>query len=55
VTPLFLSAADGHGEVVSLLLAARADKAVKDQYGETPLEAATRNGHKSVTELLVST
>ena len=55
-TPLFIASHQGHVEVVHELLAAGADHTlawiIDDQRKETPLEAAHRNGHHSIVQLL---
>ena len=55
-TPLFVASQEGHMEVVRELLAAGADHTlawiIDDQRKETPLEAAHRNGHRSIVQLL---
>ena len=55
-TPLFMASQEGHVEVVRELLAAGADHTlawiIDDQRKETPLEAARRNGHRSIVQLL---
>ena len=55
-TPLFMASQEGHVEVVRELLAAGADHTlawiIDDQRKETPLEAAHRNGHHSIVQLL---
>ena len=53
VTPLHRAAAEGHGEIVELLLRAAAAPDVRDYGGSTPLHAAARAGHlESVRALL---
>lgn len=53
-TPLFLAAANGHGEVVELLAAMDGiDLNSKDNEGKTPLLRAAANGHESVVKLLL--
>ena len=55
-TPLYMASARGHVEVVHELLAAGADRTlawiIDDQRKETPLEAAHRNGHHRIVQLL---
>ena len=55
-TPLFMASGLGHIEVVRKLLAAGADHTltwiIDDQRKETPLEAAHRNGHHRIVQLL---
>ena len=55
-TPLFIASQEGHVEVVRALLAAGADhtlaRDIDDQRKETPLEAAHRQGHRSIVQLL---
>lgn len=53
ITPLHRAAAEGHAEVVELLLRASAAPNTKDYGGSTPLHAAARSGHlESVRALL---
>ncbi len=53
ITPLHRAAAEGHAEVVELLLRASAAPDAKDYGGSTPLHAAARGGHlESVRSLL---
>jgi ankyrin repeat protein len=53
ITPLHRAAAEGHAEVVELLLRASAAPGSKDYGGSTPLHAAARGGHlESVRALL---
>ena len=55
-TPLFIASMLGHLEVVRELLTAGADHTlawiIDDQRKETPLEAAHRNGHHRIVQLL---
>ncbi len=53
-TPLYLAAANGHKDVVELLLANHAEVNAKDRDGRTPLHAAATFGHKDVVELLLA-
>ncbi len=53
-TPLHLAAANGHKDVVELLLASKAEANAKDNAGVTPLYLAACEGHKDVAELLVA-
>src|SRR5205814_1919354 len=49
------SAANGHVEVVKLLLNANANiEAVDNEYGRTPLSLAAENGHVDVVKLLLN-
>ncbi|KAL1528485.1 hypothetical protein AB1Y20_009828 [Prymnesium parvum] len=47
-TPLHSAAAHARASVVSVLLEAGADPSAKDDSGETPRDAATRRGYRSV-------
>ncbi len=47
------AAAEGHTDVVQLLLANGADVNAEDKYDRTPLLNATTLGHKDVVELLI--
>jgi ankyrin repeat protein len=51
-TSLHWAAANGHRDIVELLLANKAEVNVKDQSGETPLFAAAGAGYTNVAELL---
>jgi ankyrin repeat protein len=42
----------GQTEVVRLLLERGADAHVRDQYGDTPSELGSQNGHHEIVELL---
>jgi hypothetical protein len=52
MTPLHIAAAQGHEDVVALLLANQADVNAKDNAGETPLDLALGTGHLEVMEML---
>ena len=49
---LHLAAAEGHREVVKFLLKCRADVNAQDRWGGTPMQDATRGGHKRVEKML---
>ena len=49
---MHLAAAEGHQEVVKFLLKCRADVNPQDRWGGTPLQDATRGGHRRVARLL---
>jgi hypothetical protein len=51
-TPLLLAAANGHGEIVKLLLLSRANPALPDRLGQTPLDAARTKGHADIADIL---
>jgi ankyrin len=51
-TALHVAAIEGHGAIVSLLLAAGYDKTMRDADGMTPLNRAADNGHLDVVQLL---
>ena len=53
-TPLMYAAAEGHLEVVKILLAYRADPLLKDIDGDNAQTFASRNGHNEVAALLQS-
>lgn len=53
-TPLFVSAARGHTDIVRLLHAKGARVNLQDKYGATPLWASVKNGHREVAEYLLS-
>jgi len=55
VTPLWIAAQNGHTEVVKLLLANKADVNARRGlwiFGEKPIDAARRNHHSDIIELL---
>ncbi|GFG20511.1 hypothetical protein IFM5058_10654 [Aspergillus udagawae] len=55
-TPLVWAAANGHEEMVKLLLArGQADQDSKDNGGWTPLVWAAANGHEAIVKLLLAT
>ena len=54
-TPLWMAAQEGHTEVVKLLLANKADVNTRRGsriFGEKPIDAARRNHHSDIIELL---
>jgi ankyrin repeat protein len=51
-TALMTAAAEGHVEIVEILLAAGADRDLKDKDGDTALSFAKQNGHDKVVALL---
>jgi ankyrin repeat protein len=53
-TPLMTAAAEGLTDVVRILLAAGADRDIKDEDGDTALSFAQQNGHTEVVALLES-
>jgi len=53
-TPLMTAAAEGLAGVVRILLAAGADRGIKDEDGDTALSFARQNGHAEVVALLES-
>jgi cytohesin len=54
LTPLFVAAANGHKDVVELLLASGADANARDSNGATPLQSAALSGHADVVGLLLA-
>jgi len=54
-TPLHKAAWRGHAAVVSVLLAHKADTAIKDNAGSTALDEAKTTGSKAVADLLAKT
>ncbi|KAJ4855375.1 ankyrin repeats (3 copies) domain-containing protein [Trichoderma breve] len=52
-TPLSLSARNGHGGIVKLLLEVGADVESKDINGQTALTHAARNGYETIVKLLL--
>ncbi|KAF3397352.1 hypothetical protein DPV78_007813 [Talaromyces pinophilus] len=53
ITPLWLASANGHDNVVSLLIRNEANIEARDDLGRTSLCRAAKKGHYSVVELLV--
>jgi len=53
-TPLAYAAFNGHLEIASLLVKARADVNQASENGTTPLIAASRGGHIEVVKLLLA-
>jgi len=53
-TPLMFAAAEGHIDVVQILLEYHADPAMKDIDGDTAESFARQNGHEEVANLLQS-
>ena len=51
-SPLGMASADGHAAVIELLLAAGADVAHKDKWGDSPLSEAVSNSHEEAAGLL---
>ena len=51
-TPLHLATYRGHVEVITALLAAGADKTLKDIGGKTPHDYAKENGHQNCMNAL---
>jgi hypothetical protein len=54
-TPLLLAAANGHGEIVKLLLLHGANPALLDMFGQTAISVARAKGHKDIVDVLSST
>ena len=54
-TALMWAAGNGHGEIVRLLVEARADKDLKDACGRTAITFASGSGHSKVVTLLMDT
>ncbi|CAK9033146.1 unnamed protein product [Durusdinium trenchii] len=52
--PLSLACQQANGEVVQLLIGARADKSEEDRDGKTPLLVATSQGHVEVVKVLIN-
>ncbi|MDR1901501.1 MAG: ankyrin repeat domain-containing protein [Treponema sp.] len=53
-TPLMAAALNGHAEVVSLLIASKANVNAVDKDGDTALMAASAAGHLDIVELLIA-
>lgn len=51
-TPLSWAAANGHGAIVTQLLAKDTDIKTKDNSNRTPLDWAATNGHEGIVKLL---
>ena len=51
-SPLTMAAANGHAEIVRLMVERGAPVNVRDLNGETPLMAAQNNGHEEVVRVL---
>ena len=51
--PLYAAAAEGHLQVVELLVAEGADQGAPDGDGDTPLYAAAARGHDEAARALV--
>lgn len=51
-TPLHLAAERGNMEMVKLLIQSKADMALRDNNGNTPLDLAEQNGHEEVAKYL---
>ena len=54
LTPLHRAAAEGHGEIVEMLLQAAAAPNARDYGGSTPLHAAARGGHTDSVRALLA-
>jgi len=52
-TPLIYAAAEGHADVVRLLLSAGANKEAEDHWGHTALQVAKENHHPGIVKLLL--
>ena len=52
-TPLHMAAANGHVDIVSLLLKCGADPSKRNEKGNTPLHWAASNGQQAVVEVLL--
>jgi hypothetical protein len=53
-TPLLLAAANGHGEMVKLLLLHGANPALPDMFGQTAVSVALANGHTDIVDVFSS-
>ena len=51
-SPLHRAADNGHAAIVTLLLAAGAEREAKDQWGDTPLDRAVEKKHAACMALL---
>jgi ankyrin repeat protein len=51
-TPLHRAAAEDHGQAAEVLLAAGAVASLVDDFRETPLDKAERDGYAALAELL---
>ena len=54
LTPLHLAAANGHKQVVELLLASGCNADAKESTGRTPLHSAAFRGQQDVAEVLIA-
>ena len=52
-TPLHMAAANGHVDIVTLLLRCGADPSMRNEKGNTPLHWAATNGQQAVVEILL--
>jgi hypothetical protein len=51
-TPLFLAAANGHGEMVKVLLLNGANPALPNMFGQTAISVARAKGHTDIVDIL---